>query len=231
MIVQSMLQETTSKLKNLHERGIGSMSSVAKAITGCSSDINDFLLEYSVAFYFVMFVCIRLHHHYLGFRSNANRSRGARNIHGNAGHAVTQDQHPWGCHPGRRNRIRTCLAGGILHLIPGAHKSLNLRIISIDSLQQLTMMLGVVFHSNSIQARVQRQYLETGQYSLSIDQNTEVTQLTSDDWPSIEPGTKIVMSIVVKQQRERTESYQCYLCKTWNSVSSANQGRTYLIDW
>ena len=92
-------------------------------------------------------------------------------------------------------------------------------------------MLQVIFQPDSIQARVQRRFLETGEYDLCIDHGTEVTRLTSDRWPSIEVGTKIVMSMVVKQRRDMQEAYQCHLCKTWNNGSSTDDQETCLIDW
>ena len=92
------------------------------------------------------------------------------------------------------------------------------------------MALRAIFEVESNRAQIQRRYLEAGQYNLSIDRSTEVTQLTNDYWPTIDPGTKIVMSVVVKQLQERTEAYQCYVCETWN-LSSANKTRTFLIDW
>jgi len=93
------------------------------------------------------------------------------------------------------------------------------------------MVLGAIFKVESDRARIQGQYLEAGQYTLSIDRNTEVTQLTNDYWPTIDPGTKIVMSIVTKQLQWRTDKYKCYVCKTWNAVPSVNTTHTFLIDW
>ena len=93
------------------------------------------------------------------------------------------------------------------------------------------MVLGAIFKVESDRARIQGQYLEAGQYNLSIDRSTEVTQLTNDYWPTIEPGTKIVMSIVAKQRQATTKAYQCYVCKTWNAISSADRTQTFLIDW
>jgi len=46
----SMLQKTTSELENLRKDGITSMSSIAQDIIGCSSKINEYMLEYLVKF-------------------------------------------------------------------------------------------------------------------------------------------------------------------------------------
>ena len=48
-----MLQETSSELAQLNNRDIRSASRVAQAIIECSSDINDYLLEFSVTFCFL----------------------------------------------------------------------------------------------------------------------------------------------------------------------------------
>ncbi|KAG2739604.1 hypothetical protein P692DRAFT_20755209 [Suillus brevipes Sb2] len=42
-------------------------------------------------------------------------------------------------------------------------------------------------------------YIEDGEYDLCIDEGTQVTPLTSNRWSSIEPGTKIVMRIIIQQ--------------------------------
>jgi len=53
-----VLQETSSELAQLNNRDIRSASRVAQAIIECSSDINDYLLEFSVTFYFLKSVSI-----------------------------------------------------------------------------------------------------------------------------------------------------------------------------
>lgn len=72
------------------------------------------------------------------------------------------------------------------------------------SFEQFNEMLKVLFKCNSIEARVQRRYTENGQYDLAIDEGTQVTQLTSNEWSRLEVGTKVVMRIIIRQQ---TTSY------------------------
>jgi hypothetical protein len=72
------------------------------------------------------------------------------------------------------------------------------------SFEQFTEMLKVLFKCNSIEAQLQRRYTENEQYDLAIDEGTQVTQLTSNEWPRLEVGTKVVMRIIIRQQ---TTSY------------------------
>jgi len=88
-----------------------------------------------------------------------------------------------------------------------------------------------MFEVESSLAQIQRRYLEAGQYDLTIDRATEVTWLTNDDWPTIVPGTKIVMSIVTQPQQIWNEAYECQGCKTWNAVPSADSTQNLLIEW
>jgi hypothetical protein len=62
--------------------------------------------------------------------------------------------------------------------------------------------------------------MEKGQYDLCIDEGMQVTQLTSDGWPRIDAGMKLVMRIIIEQQESatRTAQYQCYFCCTWNEL-------------
>ncbi|KAG2121746.1 hypothetical protein DEU56DRAFT_93042 [Suillus clintonianus] len=85
--------------------------------------------------------------------------------------------------------------------------------------QQFKKMLEALFERESIEARIQRRYMEEGQYDLCIDEGTQVTQLRHYGWPTIEPGTKIVMRVVIEQERKSLQleaKYQCHFCETWN---------------
>jgi hypothetical protein len=58
--------------------------------------------------------------------------------------------------------------------------------------------------------------MEQGQYDLCIDDDKQVTQLTSHEWPSIEAGTTIVMRVVFEQTSFRVE-HHCHFCGAVNS--------------
>jgi hypothetical protein len=72
-------------------------------------------------------------------------------------------------------------------------------------------MLKVLFKCNSIEAQIQRRYMESGQYDLCIDEGTQVTQLTCKEWSKLEAGTKVVMRIIIQEQTTSSSgvSYKC----------------------
>jgi hypothetical protein len=95
-------------------------------------------------------------------------------------------------------------------------------------------MVVALLHSDSIEDRIQRRLMEQGQYDLCIDEGMQVTQLTSDGWPRIEAGMKMVMRIVIEQKESatRTAQYQCHFCRTWNGTSDqSGLGTRHSIDW
>jgi hypothetical protein len=95
-------------------------------------------------------------------------------------------------------------------------------------------MVAALLHSDSIEDRIQRRFMEQGQYDLCIDEGMQVTQLTSDAWPRIEAGMKMVMRIIIEQQESATHTaqYQCYFCHTWNETSHESGPVTrHSIDW
>ena len=94
-------------------------------------------------------------------------------------------------------------------------------------------MVAALLHSDSIEDRIQRRFMERGQYDLCIDKGMQVTQLTSDGWPRIEAGMKVVMRIIIEQQESTwTAQHQCYFCRTWNKTSDESGPVTpHSIDW
>ncbi|KAG1736547.1 hypothetical protein EDB19DRAFT_1910207 [Suillus lakei] len=101
-------------------------------------------------------------------------------------------------------------ATGHLHPIP---------IDVCDSFERFKRMLQLLFEHNTAQARIQRRYMEQGQYDLSIDNDKQITRLTSHEWPSIEVGTKIIMSVLIKQRVPSKVYYQCPFCGDVNRLN------------
>ncbi|KAG1771951.1 hypothetical protein EV702DRAFT_1134715 [Suillus placidus] len=60
--------------------------------------------------------------------------------------------------------------------------------------------------------------MEQGRYDLCIDDDKQVTRLTSHEWPSIEAGTKIVMSVIIEQQIPSEVYYRCPFCCDMNRL-------------
>jgi hypothetical protein len=77
-------------------------------------------------------------------------------------------------------------------------------------------MLQVLFKRDSIEAQLQRRYMEQGQYDLCIDDDRQVTRLTSQGWPIIEAGTTIVMRVVFEQKAYYGVDYKCHFCGAAN---------------
>jgi len=88
------------------------------------------------------------------------------------------------------------------------------------SFQQLNETLRALFKHETIEAQIQRWYMEQGQYDLCIDDDKKVTRLTSDEWPSIEAGTTIVLRVVFEQESYSTVEYKCRLCGAVNHISA-----------
>jgi hypothetical protein len=89
-------------------------------------------------------------------------------------------------------------------------------------------MLKVIFKPDSPEARIQKLYLERGQYDLCIDEGRQVTQLTSHGWPGLQSGMTIVMRIVIEDFVESGNTkYRCHFCKMWNESDDDRLS----IDW
>ncbi|KAG2035121.1 kinase-like domain-containing protein [Suillus americanus] len=89
-----------------------------------------------------------------------------------------------------------------------------------DSFERFDGMLRLLLKHNSIEAQIQRRYMEQGQYDLCIDDDKQVTRLTSHEWPSIEAGTNIVMRVIIEQQAPSYSEvyYRCPFCGDVNSL-------------
>jgi hypothetical protein len=104
-------------------------------------------------------------------------------------------------------------------------------------LQQLDDMLKVVFKGESDEARIQRQYMDQGQYDLCIDEGTRVTQLTSRRYgvQKIDVGMKIVMRAIFEIPLRWNNSYRCDSCGQSNYSLHPNDiespGSEWTICW
>ncbi|KAG1830467.1 hypothetical protein EV424DRAFT_1376787 [Suillus variegatus] len=113
----------------------------------------------------------------------------------------------------------------------GRHQAISVNLCT--SYQQLNSMLRVLFERDAVEAQIQRRYIEEGKYDLCIDEGKQVTPLTSHNWSSIEPGTKIVMRVTIQQEISSLSGvdYPCHFCGAVNhlgarSVKYKSRGRT-----
>ena len=90
--------------------------------------------------------------------------------------------------------------------------------------------MRVHFRPETPQGRLLRRYMDIGAYDLAIDDGRQGLQITNDvEWSRVQPGTTIVMSIILSKPRLRQRKYQCPSCKIWNEVDEI-VGRSAL-DW
>ncbi|KAG1773400.1 hypothetical protein EDD22DRAFT_201127 [Suillus occidentalis] len=105
---------------------------------------------------------------------------------------------------------------GCVTLVDATGHEHPISVTFCTSFQQLNEMLQVLFKRDSIEAQLQRRYMEQGQYDLCIDDDRQVTRLTSQGWPIIEAGTTIVMRVVFEQKAYYGVDYKCHFCGAAN---------------
>ncbi|KAG1734492.1 hypothetical protein EDB19DRAFT_1911084 [Suillus lakei] len=192
----SVLQATSNQLTKLRKRPVlAYTASVTQTIAGCSSEIDHYLSEYSLS------AQMQMQNDLYEVRAQLAAIQ--------AFVAPITAQLP-----------QTIMQLGVT-LVDATGYEHQISEHFCTSFQQLNKTLEALFERDSIEARIQRRYMKEGQYDLCIDEGTQVTQLTDHGWPIIEPGTKIVMRVVIVQQRKSVEleaKYQCHFCKTWNHL-------------
>lgn len=187
------LQGTSDKLTKLQKHRLA-YTSVTKAIAGCSTDIDRYLLQYL----------------WSGQMQSHNDMHDLRQL-------MIHEQSSVG--PSSSQSTRTVSVAGCVILVDAAGHHHPISVSFCTSFQQLNLMLRVLFERDSPEAHIQRRYIEEGQYDLCIDEGTQVTQLTSQEWSSIEAGTKIVMRVLIQQDTELSDfEYQCHFCSAINRL-------------
>lgn len=190
------LQSTSDRLKKLQKRR-RAYTSVTQAIAGCSSDIDRYLME---CLWSSQMQSQRETHDL--WTISQRRQEGPHNIE--RSFAVPSASH---------------LAGTVILVDATGHHH-PISVYFCASYQQLNNTLRVLFERDAIEAKIQRRYIEDGEYDLCIDEGTQVTPLTSDRWSSIEPGTKIVMRVIIQQVMSSLSEvdYQCHFCRAVNRL-------------
>ncbi|KAG1731345.1 uncharacterized protein EDB91DRAFT_1252217 [Suillus paluster] len=186
-----VLEGTSAQLTNLHKRRRFAYTSVTQAIAGCSSEIDRYLMECLWSFQM----------------QSQNDMHEMRDF-------IIRGQFSAGS-----TAVGT-VALGCVTLVDATGHEHSISVNFCTSFQQINEMLQVLFKRDSIEAHIQRRYLDKGQYDLCIDEGTQVTRLTSLRWSTIEAGTKIVMRVIIKQQMTLPSgvSYECHFCGAVNDV-------------
>ncbi|KAG1871749.1 hypothetical protein DFJ58DRAFT_910784 [Suillus subalutaceus] len=203
-----MLQDTSTRVTALHERCLASPS-VTQAIAGCFSEIDRFLAEYLVAFYSLKIWSSQMqsqHDMHEKLEIIRRQREEDRRVADHNAKLMNRTVALVGC-------VTLVDATGHEHAIP---------VKFCTSFQQLNKMLQVLFECDSIEARLQRRYVEEGQYDLCIDDGKQVTRLTSHGWSCIATGTKIVMRVIFEEEATEFDyefDYKCHFCGTVNHIA------------
>ncbi|KAG1867240.1 hypothetical protein DFJ58DRAFT_911668 [Suillus subalutaceus] len=204
-----MLQDISAQVTQLYNRGLA-YTSVAQAIIGCSSEIDRYLADYSVVFYSLKILSsqMQIQHDIHEMRKTIERQQETLIrfesvfFHGQSvGPNVTL-----GC-------VKLVDATDHLHAIP---------MDVCDSFERFNEMLQLLLKHDSVEARIQRRYMEQGQYDLCMDDDNQVTRLTSHEWPRITAGMTIVMRVVFERETYTRVDYSCLFCGAVNDVGAGS---------
>lgn len=187
------LQDTSARPKGLQKRRLA-YTSITQAITGCSSDINRYLMECLLSSQ--MQSQCGTHELYMIFR---RRQEGSQNIQQSS--AVPSALHLAGA----------VVLGCVIFVDATGHNHTISSSLSV-SFQHSNNMLRLLFGCDAIEAQIQKRYIE-GDYDLCINKGTQVTRLTSDKWSSIDPGTNIATRAILQYQGWTVCSTDCRECK------------------
>ncbi|KAG1867612.1 hypothetical protein C8R48DRAFT_703522 [Suillus tomentosus] len=202
-ILARKLEDTSVRLKKLQKRRLA-YTSVTQAITGCSTDIDRYLME-----------CLwssqmqSQHETRELLIISRRRDEGLQNIEESFA-ALSASPLP------------RSVASGCVTLVDATGRHQAISVNWCTSYQQLNHMLRVLFERDAIEAKIQRRYIEEGKYDLCIDEGKQVTPLTSDNWSSIEQGTKIVMRVIIEQKMPSLSGvdYRCHFCGAVNRLGA-----------
>jgi len=131
---------------------------------------------------------------------------------------------------GKRYEMPIELAGSYEVCIPDNIRDANLPLFHLhDDEQIFENAIRLLFKNDTLEARVQRRYMEEGMYDLAIDGRDKVIAIKGQqDWPEVQPGTTITMRVILLQsQITNVRRYQCPRCRKWYYASENSS----LIDW
>ncbi|KAG1770615.1 hypothetical protein EV702DRAFT_1249073 [Suillus placidus] len=202
-ILIGMLLDTSATLTELRKRSLA-YPSVTQDIAGCFTEIDRYMAEYLVVLY--------------SLKIWSSQMQSQHDIHEVLA-ILRRRQDSVGPTP---TQLIAAVTLGCVTLVDATGHEHAISMNFCTSFQQLSEMLQVLFKRDSIEAQLQRQYMEQGQYDLCIDDDKQVTRLTSHEWPSIEAGTKIVMRVVIEQQTSSRVDYRCHFCGAVNDVSAGS---------
>ncbi|KAI6042035.1 hypothetical protein EDC04DRAFT_1077284 [Pisolithus marmoratus] len=193
-----VLEDTTIKLNRMHSCISGS-TRLTNEIAACFRNINGHLLLYKVSS--EMQIQNDLHHLTMHVETLSTRFQSVMQFL-DAGH------------------LPTAMTAGCVIVVDATGLEHNMLVDQCNSLDLLNAFLpGILKQCQPDKAQIQQWYIDRGQYDFVIDNGTNVAQLTreSDIWPTIQPGTKIVMRVIITEvSRKKSATHQCR-CGAWNN--------------
>lgn len=197
-----MLQDTSVRVAALHERRLAS-TSVTQAIADCFVEIDRYLADYLLS------SLLRNQDDLYSIREDVATLRRQRE----------DDQKLLIASQCTINRIAALV--GCVILVDATGHDHAIPVNFCTTFQQLNKMLHVLFQCDSVEAHIQRRYVDDGQYDLCIDDGKQVTRLTSHEWSNIAVGTKIVMRVIFEQETTTSSGfdYGCHFCGAVNHIA------------
>ncbi|KAG2358125.1 hypothetical protein BDR07DRAFT_1379612 [Suillus spraguei] len=208
-----ILQETFEELTKLQNCRPES-ASITQAIARCSNQIDRYLVDCLVVFY-----CLKI----FGVYSPFHFTHEALAI------LLRKQQDSVG------PQLTAAVALDCVTLMDATGHEHRISVTFCTSFQQLNVTLQALFTRDSIEARLQRRYMEQGQYDLCIDDDKQVTRLTNHEWPGIEAGTTIVMRVVFEEAKaDFGVKRKCHFCGAVNHIDNKYSLQRHAgssIDW
>ncbi|KAI6016202.1 hypothetical protein EDC04DRAFT_546875 [Pisolithus marmoratus] len=196
-----MLGDTANKLKKL-QNGFFVSARLTKEIAACSGKINDHLLEFTA--FSAMRTENSIDHVVVLLETQSTQIQ-----------SITQFTATVG--PGHLPRAMTT---GCVIVVDATGLEHNMLLDQCSSFDQLLAFLPGIIKQCPLENRpIQQWYIDRGQYDFVIDNGTNITQLTRecDIWSTIQPGTKIVMRVIITEvSRTKSATHQC-CCGAWNN--------------
>ncbi|KAI6105153.1 hypothetical protein EDD16DRAFT_1633881 [Pisolithus croceorrhizus] len=114
------------------------------------------------------------------------------------------------------------VSAGCVVLVDATGEKHNMLLEHCCSFEQLRCFLpGILSKCRPDKAHIQQWYIDRGQYDFAIDDGTNITQLAreSDIWSTIQPGTKIIMRVIITELSLPFSTGCKCQCGTWNEVN------------
>ena len=115
-----------------------------------------------------------------------------------------------------------------MRCVPDDMKDADLLSLLLHNSEQIFTDAIKLLKNDTLEAWLQRRYMQEEMYDLAIDGRDAVSANGQQDWSEVQPGTIIVMSVILLQEDSTdVRKYQCPRCGRCNYGSESSS----LIDW